>query len=97
MAPANTIGLEVPPIDGEDFSGAERFGGGHKRRVCQIHGMIRVDLHQFERARQRCAVEEPDRQPAFLDEFPKTVGATLSGWSTWNASVNTGTVVAMGS
>ena len=50
MPATYAICLEVLAIYGEDSPRAQRFGGGNERCVRQVHRMISVYLHEFERS-----------------------------------------------
>ena len=75
---ADAIGVEISPINGEDPADLQDFSRAHERRVSEIHGVIRVLLHQLEGALQGVMVHEPDGDPALQDEVAKP-GGTLTG------------------
>jgi hypothetical protein len=75
---ADTVGIEVSSIDGEDPADLQDLRRSHEGRVGEIHGVIRVLFHQLEGALQRVMVHEPDGDPTLQDEVPEP-GGTLAG------------------
>lgn len=73
MAAPDAVGREVLPIDREDFASRQRLGCDNQRCVREIHGVIRVTLHQLKGTRQCGGIEPPHRQAALQHELPKPI------------------------
>jgi len=72
---ANAVRGEVHSIQSKDLAGVQSFSGRDHRGVRQIHGMIRVLLHQLKGTRETPAIEEPHRKASPLDELAHSVRA----------------------
>jgi hypothetical protein len=70
-----SISLKVGKIEGKDLGRPQRFRSHNDRRVCQIHGVIPILFHQFERPCRRYLIQKPERQAAIKDEVAQPISA----------------------
>src|SRR5579862_7427783 len=72
---ADAVRGEVRSIQSKDLTGVQSFSGRDHRGARQIHGMIRVLLHQLKGTRETHAIEEPHRKASPLDELAHSLRA----------------------
>ena len=78
VPPTNAVGLEILPIDGEDFARPESFRCNDQRGICKIHWMVRVQVHQLESTGEGRLLEPLDRHASLQHEFAQAIGSEAS-------------------